>query len=1264
MLPISSGPLLLDEFDIYDLPRDFYNSATLVGTQSRSLSPPINLECLYDGESLQEDRTDLNVDGTQVLGRDHENNQGHLLAESAPTRTNVEVQIPVSTLVQPASLYDGFEPPAPETTESRTLDALMNTIESQDLMDDDFLEFDLQDFSIYIDSVIYPNELRPLQSLNKSDRFFFDGMVSRGNTRFYLKRVAFRELPVGNYGADYDSVTGQIWIRSLLNEKLKKEIYYKLGSPSVEYARFHTPFLWIADLAKHVIDYCDYLRSTERRAILYDFKSRFSIWTFRKHRNSRAFQKWYDAHGSDDFRGAIAANLAYIWREACGVDRKSTTYHHFWKEINSLDQYRPNLAFAVETLDEEDEVVTPRNDKKDGQPHGIPKTTVTPYTHGLFSHMSFGKVLESVTPSPEIERRRAAVISGANLRSTPSEPQRSIKRHSAQWESFTASIQCGDVISTPPDDAGRTNTEWKLETSVHHENQHVWYGLVQTVHKMSRGKRSFDVIWLYHPRDTPCAKMKYPWKKELFLSDNCTCHSDMGKVKGDDIISTHVVHWFGNPSTSAQFFVRQTYITDEQRWITLQIEHMKCESRDVSQEQDDFKVGDAVLVHTEPTSLDLENFMIESFFDKGTEKFVSLRKLLRRRLVDATTPKSPPNELVYSEGIVEIEARSIARRCLVRVFPPDEIIPAPYDRSGVGDAFFITHRELITEDGKPQYVPANFDSLSLLRQGFNPSRTVHSEKLRGLDLFCGGGNFGRGLEDGNAIEMRWTNDIWREAIHTYMANTKPDTCAPFLGSVDDLLRRALLGDKKAPRPGEVQFISGGSPCPGFSLLTINKTTDKQRKNQSLVASFASYVDLYRPHYGLLENVIQMVQAKHNRDECVFSQLVSAIVGLGYQTQILFMDAWSFGASQSRSRVFLLFTAPGLRVPKIPIPTHSHPPGVPLRRLGLMSNGQSFSRRERLPTPFQFVSAAEAVSDLPDIQDSKADYSVGFPDHRLAIGYTPVVRKQVTQIPTQPWEMNFSKAYYGAGVLDESTRRHLFPSEGKSRVSPISRGWGRVHPRDLFPTITTSCGPSDARVGQINHWHQPRPITILEARRAQGFPDHEVLLGSPISQYRIVGNSVARQVALALGLAIREAWFGTLLDEEPIPQKTTTAAAAAMNNNSRDVHLDPLAITNSIEMMTGLNVGTADLPIVLDSPSSADEFAEAFTEDFTSRATPLTTPATSDLSDVLPGPATTMVHRKRSSTLYVEIVAKKHRPTIESVVSSAPDEALLGANPWR
>jgi site-specific DNA-cytosine methylase len=55
--------------------------------------------------------------------------------------------------------------------------------------------------------------------------------------------------------------------------------------------------------------------------------------------------------------------------------------------------------------------------------------------------------------------------------------------------------------------------------------------------------------------------------------------------------------------------------------------------------------------------------------------------------------------------------------------------------------------------------------------------------------------------------------------------------------------------------------------------------------------------------------------------------------------------------------------------------------------------------------------------------------------------------------------------------------------------------------------------------------------VLEARRAQSFPDDEILTGLQAKQWRIIGNSVARTVSLALGLSIGEACRKNLVEEQ-------------------------------------------------------------------------------------------------------------------------------------
>ncbi|KAK6085135.1 cytosine-specific methyltransferase [Seiridium cupressi] len=1108
-----------------------------------------------------------------VPGTDHATS-----TDAIPTCENIIVELPQSTLSNPRSLYRGFDPGAPIASEPVAMIALLDVLKQRTPDLDGFVEIDLSNFTIYLDSGIYPNEMRPLQHLATraaSDKFYFDGILSVGDKKFFLKKIPFRELPIGNYDDEEHSVDDQIWIRSELNHR--KEIYYKLQKPSLEYARFWTPFLWIADLAKHVVDYCSHLLDKKRRARLDDFRERFSDYVLSKHGKVVSFQHWYAAHGSRDFRTAVVANIEFLWKEALGLPlpvRKIATWHEFWAQIRG-GYYSPMVSSLslrpTEESTDEDNTTPGRGTKRTRKGKGeekIAETIVTPYIYDLFSHMGFDNIMESVPLATSVYTHQLKQLQYTSC--TQQNFHRGSNRDRNDQD-FLAKIEAGDVISTPPDEE-ETGTKWKRETSRHHDSDYVWYGMVQKVHISPVGHRAFDVIWMYQPRDTPCALMKYPWPNELFLSDTCTCKT--ARIDQQDVLATHRVSWFGDSNSimPTEFFVRQTYLAGERCWVALNEDHLACDHHKLIKhrsEQRKYKQGDTVLAKL-PKRTCLDAFVVDTVYRENRKRWARLRRLLRRNDVDKTR-HHPVNELIYTDQLVEIDSKRIVRHCVVRAFRMGDVVSAPYNRGGTGDTFYLTHRQ--TRDEVDRLEPID-DVISLaFRQGFGPDDTSTPQKLRGLDLFCGGGNFGRGIEDGGGVQMKWANDISSNAIHSYMANCVSGTCTPFLGSVDDLLQRALTGCPDTPQPGDVQFISGGSPCQGFSRLTKvqDQKSLKQWKNRSLVASFASFVDFYRPQYGLLENVQSMVMARDKRDECFFSQLVCSIVGLGYQVRIIYADAWSYGAPQSRCRVFLSFAAPGVKMPKAPALTHSHPPGTNMGSLGKMSNGQPFGERLHTPTPFKFVSCSEAAGQLPDIRDGKADYCVGHPDHRISIGFTPRIRNQIRQIPIQPYGLSFNRAYFGydengkhfAGTIAPADRDYYFPNPKEFRMQPGSKGWGRVDPRGLFRTVVTVCGPTDRKTGFVNHWRQPRPLSLLEVRRAQGFLDHEVITGKPAQQWHIVGNSVARQVALALGLSIREAWFGTLHDDS-FTKKVDVQALDEMPAISDDLRDDTSLAEGIIE----------------------------------------------------------------------------------------------------
>ena len=1044
-------------------------------------------------------------------------------------RRDFAVCIPKSTLVNPKSCFDAFLPPRPPVSEGRALRALMSSIQQQSNPDEeDFIELELDQFSVYIKSKAYPSEFRPLQHLATKvahDTCYFDGVLRSGGDEHYVRGVSFNELPIGNYGILHASVDDQIWIRSHVNRK--REVYYKLKNPAPEYAKFHGPFLWLADLSKHVVDFCSVqAREKGRPVTLWHFQKDFINWLDNLHGSSPDFQRWRSQYPGGDYRRAVVANVEFIWKEVHGVLGFLTANSlAVFKEIKLFTRYPTSTPL----LDHE---------------NTIPPTIVTPYIHSCFGHMKLGNLLEPITPfndtpTPGVEPEPRAPEPEPEpelkpVHGTPEEVLNPITsdiivpRERPPPPRRLAGIKPGDVISTYPD-GEETGTKWKRETIGALDGNDRWFGLVQKIHTAKSGSRSFDVIWLYHPADTPCCRMKYPWGNELFLSDHCTClEGARARWTEDEVLAKHSVQWFGRPEqkTAAEYFVRQTYMVEGRRWVTLDQKHMKCDHSKIPPIP--YRRGDTVLAKiSAKTSEPYEVLRIMTAGSSST--LLELRPLFRRANVDPSAKDVPPNELVYSytaEPVI-VKVGNITGRCLVRVFSAGEPVITPYDRRGTGNAFYITHK-LENLDGKNVCWPFKTGegaSLSM-KQGFDPRRTV--KKLRGLDLFCGSGNFGRGLEEGGVVEMECANDICGKAMHTYMANTRANT-QPFLGSVDDFIRQHLEGNISRRA---FDFIAGGSPCPGFSLLTNDKTCDRQLKNQSFVASFASCVDFFRPKYGVLENVPNIVQLGKKRMEDVFSQLICAIVGMGYQVQVVLGDAWSYGAPQNRTRVFLYFAAPGYRLPEPPLPSHSHHAAVTSRSLGVMSNGEPYVRRPFAPTAFKFVSAAEGTIDVPEIYDGKADCCVPFPDHRLQIGVTPLLRNQMNTIPTHPHGSSFATAWNGGAGVMTPAERELFPPSSSLRVASFSKGWGRIRPGDVFPTITTHCAPTDSRIGRLLHWTEPRPITILEARRAQGFPDHEVLLGMLPYQWKLVGNSVSRHVSLALGLQFREALLGSLY-EDPV-----------------------------------------------------------------------------------------------------------------------------------
>jgi DNA (cytosine-5)-methyltransferase 1 len=106
----------------------------------------------------------------------------------------------------------------------------------------------------------------------------------------------------------------------------------------------------------------------------------------------------------------------------------------------------------------------------------------------------------------------------------------------------------------------------------------------------------------------------------------------------------------------------------------------------------------------------------------------------------------------------------------------------------------------------------------------------------------------------------------------------------------------------------------------------------------------------------------------------------------------------------------------------------------------------------------------------------------------------------------------------------------FPQIGE-KTRPDCRTYTRMHRDGLCRTITTTPTPQCTRTGRWVHPDAHRLVSIHEARVAQGYPDDDVLVGTPKNRLLVVGNSVARGVSLALGVAVRQAYLASEVVEK-------------------------------------------------------------------------------------------------------------------------------------
>jgi DNA (cytosine-5)-methyltransferase 1 len=226
-----------------------------------------------------------------------------------------------------------------------------------------------------------------------------------------------------------------------------------------------------------------------------------------------------------------------------------------------------------------------------------------------------------------------------------------------------------------------------------------------------------------------------------------------------------------------------------------------------------------------------------------------------------------------------------------------------------------------------------------------PSRPT----LRVADLFCGAGGSSTALveacaEAGYDVQLTAVNH-WKIAIATHTAN-HPDA-THLRKNVDELRERELSAD------GQLDLLIASPSCSEHSYAKGGKSIDDQ--NRVSIWTVIRETERYRPKVVIVENVRNLLKygpiepvyhrngkPKLNTDGTpvmrpiakrkgeLFRAWIAGMEALGYHAKWDLLNAADYGDPQTRVRLFIVFTQPGIAY-SFPLPTHGKPGTLEVER---------------------------------------------------------------------------------------------------------------------------------------------------------------------------------------------------------------------------------------------------------------------------------------------------------------------------------------------
>jgi DNA (cytosine-5)-methyltransferase 1 len=412
------------------------------------------------------------------------------------------------------------------------------------------------------------------------------------------------------------------------------------------------------------------------------------------------------------------------------------------------------------------------------------------------------------------------------------------------------------------------------------------------------------------------------------------------------------------------------------------------------------------------------------------------------------------------------------------------------------------------------------------------SPTIDSPKF--IDLFAGCGGLSLGLEQAGFFPL-FVNELNSDAMETYLKNR--DAQFPHLRKrfhANDI--KSIVSDKdffnrlfsdlssqfgQQIKVGEIDLVTGGPPCQGFSGIGIRRSysVDKsQLPSNHLFQDMAYFIHNIRPKIFLFENVEGLLRSRWTKDGIkgeAFRDVLKTFNSLeGYNVKHKLIHAKDYAVPQNRPRVLLIGVRDDL--------TKSDTSGDDAVLAGF------------LPPPIgMYPHLIDVLSDLVD-----PTFEYGGKTLKYVNTANSKWQKEIRTLP------NGQILKKGSRLTDQEYSKHS-PSV-RARFQAMIENGGIIPPemktkkfaQRLLPERWGNKGPSITACSLADdfvHFAQPRSLTVREWARLQTFPDwyefagkrttggirragnpRENIFDREVPKYTQIGNAVPPRLGLEVG----------------------------------------------------------------------------------------------------------------------------------------------------